>query len=160
AYYQALKTWQEADRLYNIGAYDSSVEAYEEVASTLKTSGLFLQMYGKALNMDAQYERSNEILTLAQKRFSSQIIQNTMCDNHKALLNFIDAEAAYIKSADMIPSLIYPKYLLAKLYTESGQHQKARQTAEVILNSNVKVESSATREIMNEMKNIVTQSKR
>ena len=82
-----------------------------------------------------------------------------MGDNHKALGNFIDAEAAYIKSRDMIPSLIYPKYLLANLYTESDQHKKAIQTAQTILNSNVKVESSATREIMNEMKNIVTQRK-
>jgi len=158
AYYQALKTWQQADRLYNMGAYNSAVEAYEEAAPTLKSNGLFLQMYGKALNMDAQYEKSNEVLTLAQERFSSQIIQNTLGDNHKALGNFIDAETAYSKSTYMIPSLIYPKYLLAKLYTESGQHKKARQAAEAILNSNVKVESLATREIMNEMKNIVTQS--
>ena len=40
AYYQALKTWQQADRLYNIGAYNSAVEAYEEVASTLKAHWL------------------------------------------------------------------------------------------------------------------------
>ena len=113
-------------------------------------------MYGKALNMDAQYEKSNEVLTLAQERFSSQIIQNTLGDNHKTLGNFTDAEAAYSKSANMIPSLIYPKYLLAKLYAESDQHQKAKETAEAILNSDVKVESSATREIMNEMKKIIS----
>ncbi|TCO07329.1 tetratricopeptide repeat protein [Natronoflexus pectinivorans] len=89
---------------------------------------------------------------------SSQIIQNTLGDNHKALGNYPEAEAAYTKSANMIPSLLLPKYLLAKLYLESGQHHKAKKTAEEILNSPVKVESSATREIMNEMKNLVTQS--
>ena len=52
----------------------------------------------------------------------------------------------------MIPSTVFPKYLLAKLYSENGQHKKAKQIAETILNSEVKVESSATREIMNEMK--------
>ncbi len=159
-YYKALKTWQQADRLYNMNAYNRVVEAYEEALPTLKINGLFLQMYGKALNMDEQYEQSNKMLALAQKRLSSQIIQNTLGDNHKALGYFTEAEMAYTKSANMIPSLIYPKYLLAKLYTESGQHYKAQQTAEKILNSNVKVESSATREIMKEMKEIITQSKR
>ena len=51
-----------------------------------------------------------------------------------------------------------PKYLSAKLLTESDQLNKPRLLAEDILNSPIKVESSATREIMNEMKKIVTQS--
>ncbi|MGM0504463.1 MAG: hypothetical protein ACQESQ_07585 [Bacteroidota bacterium] len=55
----------------------------------------------------------------------------------------------------MVPGLLLPKYLLAKLYVKSDQNRKAKQTAKKILNSTVKVESSATREIMNEMKNIV-----
>jgi hypothetical protein len=153
-YYQALKAWHEADRLYHFGTYNSAVEAYEAAVPILKTNGLFLQMYGKALSMDEQYEKSSEVLVQAQKKYSSQIIQNTLGDNHKALGNFVKAESAYLKSANMIPSLIYPKYLLTKLYNADGQHQKAIQTAEKILNSTVKVESSATKEIMREMKNI------
>jgi tetratricopeptide (TPR) repeat protein len=121
----------------------------------MQTNGLFLQMYGKALCMNKQHQKSNEILAIAQKHYSSYIIQNTIGDNHKALGNYPEAEAAYIKSTKMNPSMLLPKYLLAKLYTNSGQHHKAKQTAEEILNSPVKVESSATREIMNEMKIIV-----
>ena len=157
AHYQAMKTWQEADRFYNYRAYPAAAAAYEEASPALQTNGLFLQMYGKALSMDEQHERSNEILLLAQQRFSSQIIYNTLGDNHKALKNYDEAEAAYIRSGQMIPSLVFPKYQLAKLYHESGQHHKAQQTAEEILNSSVKVESSATREIMNEMRRISKQ---
>lgn len=156
-HYQALSVWQDADRFYSFGNYETAIEAYEEVYPALKNNGLFLQMYGKALSMDEQHERSNEILLLAQQRFGSQIIQNTLGDNHKALKNYDEAEAAYIISAQMIPSLLLPKYLLAKLYVESKQPGKARQTAEEILNSPVKVESSATREIMDEMRRISEQ---
>ncbi|TCO04412.1 O-antigen ligase family protein, partial [Natronoflexus pectinivorans] len=156
-HYQAMKTWQQADRFYSFGSYSIAAEAYEEAYSVLKTNGLFLQMYGKALSMDEQHHKSNEILTMAQKRYSNQIIQNTLGDNHKALGNYPEAEAAYTKSANMIPSLLLPKYLLAKLYNESGQHHKAQQTAEEILNSPVKVVSSATREIIQEMKKIVNE---
>ena len=158
AHYQAMKTWQEANNLYNYRSYQGSVAAYEEAFPPLQNNGLFLQMYGKALNMNEQHQKSNKILTMAQNRHSSQIIQNTIGDNHKILGNYPEAETAYLKSGQMIPSLMLPKYLLAKLYNESGQHQKAQHTAEKILDSPIKVESSATREIINEMNEIVTQS--
>ncbi len=56
----------------------------------------------------------------------------------------------------MMPSMLLPRYLLAKLYHESGQNEKARQTAEEVLKSPVKVESSATREIIREMEKIIS----
>ena len=88
---------------------------------------------------------------------SSYIINNTLGDNHQALDNYKKAEAAYRKSSQMVPAMLLPKYLLAKLYMKSDQNRKAQQTAKNILNSPVKVESSATREIMNEMKNIINE---
>jgi O-antigen ligase len=157
-HYQAMKIWKQADQLYYLTAYQASVAAYEEAFPPLQNKGLFLQMYGKALNMYEQQQKSNDILTMAQQRFSNQIIQNTLGDNHKTLGNYAESESAYLKSVHMVPSLLLPKYLLAKLYNESNQHNKAKQTAEVILESPIKVESTATREIMSEMNEIVTQS--
>jgi hypothetical protein len=55
----------------------------------------------------------------------------------------------------MIPSSLLPKYLAAKLFIDSNQLNKAKQTADDILKSTIKVESSATREIMREMKEII-----
>jgi O-antigen polymerase len=89
------------------------------------------------------------------KLYNSHILQNTLGDSHKALGNFQAAEAAYIESSQMMPSMLLPRYLLAKLYHESGENEKARQTAEDLLNSPVKVESSATREIIGEMDKII-----
>jgi O-antigen polymerase len=157
AYYAALNTWNEADQFYNMRSFNTAVEAYQEAFPVLKDNGLFLQMYGKALSMDEKYKKSNQILTMAQKHLSSYIILNTLGDNYKALKNYNKAEAAYIQSGYMVPAMLLPKYLLAKLYENCGQHRKAIQIARVILKSPVKVESTATREIMNEMKNIIIQ---
>ena len=55
----------------------------------------------------------------------------------------------------MVPGLLLPKYLLAKLYVESGETEKAKTTALEILNSPVKVKSTATNEIIKEMRNIL-----
>ncbi len=158
SHYIAMKIWQEAYHFYSFGSNHTAVDACEEAFPVLENEGLFLQMYGKALNINEQYQESNQILEMAQSRFSNQIIQNAMGDNYKSLGNYLAAEIAYKKSNQMIPSLLLPKYLMAKLYYESGQNKKAQQAAEEILNSPVKVESSATREIIREMKKIVTQS--
>jgi tetratricopeptide (TPR) repeat protein len=145
AHYQAMKIWNQADQLYYLTAYKASVAAYQETFPQLQNNGLFLQMYGKALSMTEKHEESNKVLILAQKYLSSQIIQNTLGDNFKALGNFEAAEKAYRKSSLMIPSSLLPKYLSAKLFIDSDQLNKAKQTADDILKSTIKVESSATR---------------
>ena len=150
-----MSVWHEAERWYNFRAYQAAAETYKKALPELNTNGLFLQMYGKALSMTEQHEESNKVLILAQKHFSSQIIQNTLGDNHKALGNFEAAEKAYRISSLMIPSSLLPKYLSAKLFIDSDQLNKAKQTADDILKSTIKVESSATREIMREMKEII-----
>jgi hypothetical protein len=98
------------------------------------------------------------LFTRIIKHYSRTIMQNTLGDNHKALGDFDKGETAYKKSSNMVPGLLLPKYLLAKLYNESAQTSKAKQAAREILNSPVKVESTATHEIMNEMRNTLTQT--
>ncbi|HKK66947.1 MAG TPA: O-antigen ligase family protein, partial [Bacteroidales bacterium] len=128
AHYTALKTWNEANQFYPMQSYDISTEAYAEAFPVLQYNGLFLQMYGKALSMNEQQEKSNEILTMAQNHLSSYIINNALGDNHQALGNYKIAETAYRKSTFMVPGMLLPKYLLAKLYMKSDQNRKAQQT--------------------------------
>ena len=55
----------------------------------------------------------------------------------------------------MNPSRFYPKYLLAKLYDETGQSEKAVFIANELLQKNVKIESTAIEEIKTEMLEII-----
>jgi len=55
----------------------------------------------------------------------------------------------------MVPSRFYPKYLPAKLYDETGQQEKAVVTAKELLGKEVKIESTAVKEILEEMKKII-----
>jgi O-antigen polymerase len=66
-HYQALKTWRNAERLYNFRSFNASVIEYEKAFPVLSGNGLFLQMYGKALSMDEQHKESLDILFLAGK---------------------------------------------------------------------------------------------
>jgi len=156
-YYNATTRWKEAHRIYSAQSYDYSAELYSELYEPLRHKGVFLQMYGKTLNMTGRYEESNEMLREAESYMSSQIISLTMGDNYRALGRIEDAEKAYRKAAWMVPNMIYPRYQLAQMYIESGMYEEAVSTAREILGSTVKVETEATREIMQRMEEIINE---
>jgi hypothetical protein len=55
----------------------------------------------------------------------------------------------------MSPARFYPLYLLAKLYDESGQKEKAVALAKEVIKKEVKIESTAIKEIREEMRKIM-----
>ncbi|MDR1784032.1 MAG: hypothetical protein LBR13_07225, partial [Dysgonamonadaceae bacterium] len=54
---------------------------------------------------------------------------------------------------------LYPWYLLAKLYSETGQTEKAAAAAKIVLTRKPKVDSEAVREMKEEMRNIINNKK-
>jgi tetratricopeptide (TPR) repeat protein len=78
-----------------------------------------------------------------------------MGDSYKALGETEKAEEAYKFASQIIPSRFYPKYLLAILYDETSQKEKAIKTAKEILQKEIKIESTAIREIHEEMEEII-----
>ena len=61
----------------------------------------------------------------------------------------------FLKASDIVPSRMYPYYLLAKMYQESNQQQKAEEMARVVLTKEPKVHSTAVEEMRQEVKKII-----
>jgi O-antigen polymerase len=154
-YYTATTRWKEAHRIYSTQSYDYSAALYSDLYETLRHRGLFLQMYGKTLNMAGRYEESNELLREAEYYMSSQIISIAIGDNYRALGRTDDAAKAYLKAASMVPNMLYPRYQLAQMYVEAGMYEEATSTAREILKSTIKVETEASREIRARMEEII-----
>lgn len=153
--YQANKKWKIAFSAYQMGAYDICNKDYEEAFPYLKYNGDFLLNYGKALSMAEKHEKAIEILEYAKNYYPNTVLQTALGDSYKALGQFNKAEEAYLDAWHMIPSRFYPKYLLAKLYNETGQIEKAIDTANELLTKEVKVDSQAIKEIKQEMRSIL-----
>lgn len=151
----AFLNWKRALDTYNYGLYEDSVEEFEKTYPTLHKDGDFLMNYGKALVMAGEHERAVKILEQAKHHLNTTIMETAIGDAHKALGNYSTAEAAYRHAANMIPHRFYPPYLLAKMYDESGQAEKAKAKAREILDKEVKVPSTAIREIRSEMEKIL-----
>ncbi len=152
---EALKDWKYAFTLYSMGAYGQSVEEYEKALPVMKQNGDFLTNYGKALSMAGQHEKAVIALQDAGKHYPNTVVFTSIGDSYKSLGQIKQAEGAYLHAWHMNPGRFYPKYLLAKLYDESGQREKAMVVARELLAKEVKVESTAIEEIKQEMQEIL-----
>jgi len=157
--YQAYQTWKDASDIYNVGAYLECLEDFELAYPLLKTNGAFLVQYGKALEMAEKHESSIAILNEAKPHLNNTILYTCLGNNYKALGNNTQAEQAYRHAWNMAPAPFYPLYLLAKLYDETGQKEKAIVMAKKVMGKEVKIESTAIEEIIEEMKKIIEKSK-
>jgi len=152
---KALKDWKNAFTLYSMGAYEQSISKYEKALPVLWHNGDFLTNYGKALSIAGKHDEAIEILQEAAKHYPNTVIYTALGDIYKATGENKKAETAYLHAWHMNPVRFYPKYLLAKLYNETGQKAKAAKIAKELLEKEVKVESTAIEEIQAEMRKIL-----
>ncbi|MDD4191799.1 MAG: O-antigen ligase family protein [Mangrovibacterium sp.] len=158
-YTLAYRDWQSAFQVYQMGAYEACLEDYEKAYPVLHDDGDFLTNYGKALSMAGEDSKAIAILQQATGRYPNTVVYTALGDSYKALGETDKAEQAYLHAWYMNPSRFYPKYLLAKLYNESGQKEKAVTTAKELLEKQVKIGSTAIEEIRAEMEKIISENK-
>ncbi len=158
-YSKAYCYWKEAYQTYQMGAYMTCLEDYEKAWPVLKSNGDFLTVYGKALSMAGKHDKAVEVLLQAAKYYPNVVVYTALGDSYKQLGEARHAEQAYRYAWHMNPSRFYPIYLLAKLYDETGQREKAILTANELLRMQIKVPSTAIDEIKEEMQNIIKKYK-
>ena len=153
---QACKEWMNARVLYNGGVYESAEKDYERLYPLLKDRATFLFEYGHGLHKQQKFEASSRILKEALKRTSDPMILNILGKNSQQTGDYWAAEEWYIRSTHRLPGRIYPYYLLAKLYAEPGfkQPDKLEKMQRIVLTKEPKVNSTAIREMREEVKKL------
>ncbi|WP_158655148.1 O-antigen ligase family protein [Flavivirga eckloniae] len=155
---KSFKTWKDALYIYQYRDYEEAIEVYADAYPDLKKEGDFLMNYGKALSLAKQDKEAAQMLERAKKYLNTTIIETALGDSYKTLKVYDKSEEAYYRAANMIPSRFYPMYLLAKLYDENGDKKKAEAMAKKILEKEVKIPSTAIKEIRMEMKKVLSKS--
>lgn len=154
-HYAAHRSWKDASDIYRIQAYSECLEDFELAYPILEHNGDFLVQYGKALNMSSKHDKAIGLLEQSQSHLNNTILYTTLGDSQKKLGKIREAEQAYLQASQMLPGRFFPLYLLAKLYDESEQKEKALKMANQLMNKEVKVPSKAIEEIKEEMQNII-----
>ncbi len=148
---QAYKRWKSEQIYFNMQIFERTVDNYQKLYPLLKDQPAFLFEYGQCLARTGHPEASNLILKEATRLSADPMIRNIMGKNYQALKQYSQAESTFLKAAQMVPNRLYPLYLLAQMYNESGQLEKAITTARLLLEKAPKVPSSATEEMKRDM---------
>ncbi len=155
--YQAHGQWKQSKALYSKGLYADVLDQYAAIHSPLYRSGQadFLFEYAQLLSQSGKYEESNTILSEALRISCDPMLYNIMGKNHQALRQYTEAERCFLNAANMVPNRLFPYYLLAKMYQETGEVEKAKVAATLVLTQTPKVYSESIREMREEMQKLV-----
>ena len=88
------------------------------------------------------------------------MILNIIGKNYQALGQPKVAEHWYVRSTHRLPNRIYPYYLLAKLYAEHLEifpREKLEWAARMVLEKEAKVESTAIRQMREDVKKLLNE---
>ena len=96
----------------------------------------------------------NRVLQQGMKISCDPAFYNLTGINYQLMKDYAAAETCFRKAADMVPNRLYPYYLLAKLYLETGLYDQACNMAKTVQTKEPKVDSQAVVEIREEMKKI------
>jgi len=153
--YDAHKKWKDAYQVSLAGMHEHAETAYAEIFPQLKGNGKFLFNFGGMLILKGDFIKAKNYLEKAKEKFNDPNLFIAIGQSSEALHEYNKAEKYYIHASQMIPHKLYPKYLLAKLYYNTGECEKAKLIAEKIVNTEEKVKSIAVREIKREMEKII-----
>ena len=152
----AYKKWNTGKFYYNAGLFKDVVKNYKELYPLLNDQIAFLFEYAQSLSKTEQYADSNEVLQKAMQISCDPMLFNVMGRNRQAMNQYVAAEQCFIQSSHIVPNRIYPYYLLALMYMDAGETEKAKATAQIVLTKEPKVHSTAVNEMREEARKLLT----
>ena len=155
--YEVYKRWGRLQMLYNNKAYESVAEDYHDLHDKLKHKPEFLFEEAQCLSKTGQHAEAIRVLERAKRLSGDPMIRYMTAKNRQVLGDYREAEEELLQAIGILPERLYPYYLLAKLYAEPEFYQadKLRAAASVVLAKKPKVESTAIREMREEVKKII-----
>ena len=111
-----------------------------------------------ALHKAGEWQASTDLLMETMKISSDAMVLNIIGKNFQSMGQPEMAEHWFVRSTHRLPNRIYPYYLLAKLYAEHPDvfpKEKLEWAARMVLEKKAKVESTAIRQMREEVKEML-----
>jgi len=148
----AYKIWGDGNDLATFGSYKESISRLQDAYGTLKNNGEFLFTYGGTLMLINNYKESLNLLEKSKINFTDPKQYINLGIYNESLNKVNEAEADYKYASNMIPGLLYPRYLLAKLLAKEKKINKFRSLCKEILSSQEKIHSIAVSQMKDSLK--------
>ncbi|MCF7740235.1 MAG: O-antigen ligase family protein [Candidatus Marinimicrobia bacterium] len=151
--YNAHIKWNRANQLVKYQSYKAAEKIYQNLYPELKKNGSYLLNYGGTLALDSLYKKAIPILKQSKKYLNDPNLYLSLGNCYKEVGEIQKAAKYYKKAEGIVPHQMYPKYLLVKLYKKNNKMNKAISKANEIIDMKIKINSTAIRQMKNEVKN-------
>ena len=143
--------------LYRAGAYGQAAACFAAHHADRRHDARFLFEYGHALHRMDRPEESDRVLREAMEVSGDPMILNVMAKNCRRMGRYDDAEQWLLRSVHRLPGRIYPYYLLARLYGETGAfpRRKLEWAVRRVTETEPKVHSTAVREMREQVRRMM-----
>ena len=154
---RAVRKWMPIRVLYHSGAFKAAAEKYGKLYDKMSWNKDFCFEYGRALYNAESYDKAEEVLLKVMAVSGDPMILNMLGRNAQENGEYKKAEKYLLRSTHRLPERIYPHYLLVKLYAEPEFFDRIKfvSEAEHVLNAKPKVNSTAIREMKQEVNKIL-----
>lgn len=136
---------------------DNGITSYKKALPILQNNGEFLFHLGSAYYQKQKNYECIAYLKRATSLCSEPNLFITLGNALKEEKGYKEAEQAYKIASGITPTKLYPRYLLAKLYIEMKETDKAIDIATFIIRANEKVPTTAGNQIKEEMQQLIKQ---
>ncbi|MBC7912907.1 MAG: O-antigen ligase family protein [Pyrinomonadaceae bacterium] len=149
--YNSVKKWETLEQTNS--TREAKKEQYFNLNKNLSTNGKFLTSYGEFLQKDsADFLQAVLVLTKAKKYFTSYQTISALAMAYWRVKNYNKAIENFEWLSNYVPNKFGVKYELMKLYIESGDFNRAKHYANLILIMPVKIPSDKVDEIKFEVR--------
>lgn len=153
-----IKTLAKAESDYNMmsGIDDPAlIKDYAMMLPLLEDNRNFLFDYGRILAKAGRYNDSNDVLRRGSMISNDPMFLILQGNNYRYMEAFDKAEELYLKAWSIMPNRIYPLYRLMLLYQQTGNDEKSKVYAKIIIDFKEKIPSPAVRDIKREALEII-----
>ena len=151
-YYLALEKLKEAKELERAGYRMEAMAITKDLEKKLSTDPEYLELTSFIFtNAMMLKEAKKETHKLIEARPSSDAYLR-LGHIYELKNEYPEAERAYLMSIDMVPNRFVSRYKLYQFYKSTGQYEKAKMSAKVILNMPIKIPSVIVDQIKSNVK--------
>ena len=153
--YNSLQQWQIAKLLSLSQSYSSAIPIYKQEYTQLNKNGNFLLNFGGTLSLAGEHKKAIQILEKGAELNTDPNLYLSLGNSYSTIGDLIKAKECYLTASNMVPNQFFPKYLLAKLYYDSGDINRFNDLANEIIVSKPKIASSAILQMKSEIKHLM-----
>ena len=149
--FSSEKQWLKTFNLMRKGNFRKAYTDYAELYPVMKYNKYFLFNYGAELTLMKKYDEAVGILNETLPYLNDADVYLYLGHAYEETGQLGKAEECYLHAGYIVPSKLFPKYSLVKVYQKTNNEKKAVELAKEISEMNVKVETDIARNIKKEM---------